>query len=94
MGGLFLLIIVAPIIGMVIWIRKAKPGTGKSVAVGCGVAFLVGLVLLLLLVGLSFAWFSFTRGNAMHEADAQQESPPPGAAQGSGNRVQSSVPRE
>jgi serine/threonine protein kinase len=73
MGGLFLLIIMAPIIGMVIWIRKAKPGPGKSVAVGCGVVFLVGLVLLLLLVGLSFAWFSFTRGNAMHEADAQQQ---------------------
>ena len=89
-----MLIIVAPIVGMVIWIRKAKPGTGKSVAVGCGVVFLVGIVLLLLMVGLSFVWFSVKATPAMHKADAQQESPPPGAAQGSGNRVQSSVPRE
>jgi hypothetical protein len=37
------------------------------------VVFLVGLVLLLLMVGLSFAWFSVTATPVMHEADAKQQ---------------------
>lgn len=73
-GGLFLCALGVPVVLLVIWIRKAKPGPGKAVAVGCGVVFLVGIVLLLLMVGLSFAWFSVTRGNAMHEAEAKQQS--------------------
>lgn len=74
LGGLFLLVIVAPIIGLVIWIRKAKPGPGKSVAIGCGVLFLVGIVFLMLMIGISFTWFSLIRPtHVMHEVDAQQQ---------------------
>jgi hypothetical protein len=72
-GGLFLCALVAVGVLLAIWIRKAKPGPGKSVAIGCGVVFLVGLVLLLLMVGLSFAWFSVTATPVMHEADAKQQ---------------------
>jgi hypothetical protein len=73
MGGLLLLVIVAPIVGLMIWIRKAKPGPGKSVAVGCGVAFLVGLVFVLLTVGLTFAWWTQTRTNLQREMEAKQQ---------------------
>jgi hypothetical protein len=38
------------------------------------VVFLIGLVLLMLMIGISFVWFSFTATPAMHEAEAQQQS--------------------
>ena len=68
-GALFLLVIVAPIVGIVIWIRKAKPGPGKSVAIGCGVVFLIGLLFVLLMVVLFFS----LRINALHNAEARQK---------------------
>jgi serine/threonine protein kinase len=72
-GGLFLCALVAVVVLLVIWIRKAKPGPGKSVAIGCGVAFLVGLVFVLLSVGLTFAWWSETRTHLRRESEAQQQ---------------------
>jgi membrane protein implicated in regulation of membrane protease activity len=72
-GGLFLCALVAIVVLLVIWIRKAKPGPGKSVAIGCGVAFLVGLVFVLLSVGLTFAWWSQTRTNLRREMEANQQ---------------------
>ncbi|MEI7946433.1 MAG: protein kinase [bacterium] len=72
-GGIFLCVLVAVVVLLVIWIRKAKSGPGKSVAIGCGVAFLVGLVFVLLSVGLTFAWWSQTRTNLRREMEANQQ---------------------
>ena len=73
-GGLFLCTLVATVVLLVIWIRSAKPGPNKSIAIGCGVVFLIGLVLVSLMVGLSFVWFSLARSTEMHKAEAQQQS--------------------
>ena len=72
-GGLFLCALVALVFLLVIWIRKAKPGPGKSVAIGCGVAFLVGLVFVLLSVGLTFFWWFLATSKAESEQLRAQE---------------------
>ena len=73
MGGLFLLIIVAPIVGMVIWIRKAKPGPGKAVAIGCGVVYLIGFVLVLLAIGSAFVFWGLKPRQLKSEEAAKHQ---------------------
>jgi hypothetical protein len=57
-----LLVVAGVVVGFVVLLKKSKSGTGKTIAIGCGILVLVVLVVLVGLLALaSFVWFRNSR---------------------------------
>ena len=71
MGGLLLLLVVALVIGLIALLRrKNSSGTGKGLAIGCGV-MVAGVMAVLLLAVSGLAWYRTANLNEAHTARSQ-----------------------